>query len=84
VAVFFQLVLIIINFKIMRKLIISMIVCLVLIVSFGGCSSSKKSYNDRRGLMLLDNKELSRNKEYYSRHNMKSRKIAQKKFRKNR
>lgn len=70
----------------MRKLIISIIVFLVLIVALEGCSSSRKSksLSNRRGLMLLDNTELSRNKAYYSKHNVKNKRDTQKKFRKNR
>jgi hypothetical protein len=55
----------------MVKRIISLLVVLLLIMSLSGCSSSKKSTSDLRGLMLLDNTQLGRNRSYYSRHDSK-------------
>jgi hypothetical protein len=55
----------------MVKRIIYLLVVLVLLMSLSGCSSSKKSTSDLRGLMLLDNTQLGRNRSYYSRHEAK-------------
>ena len=55
----------------MRKLFISVIVVLLLDVAFAGCAAKKKSYSEKRGLMLLENTQLGRNKGYYSKHRAK-------------
>jgi hypothetical protein len=47
----------------------SVLVFLLLTVALAGCASSKKKiYNEKRGLMLLENTQLGRNKGYYSKH----------------
>jgi hypothetical protein len=47
----------------------SVLVFLLLTVTLSGCASSKKkTFSEKRGLMLLDNTQLGRNKVYYSRH----------------
>ena len=55
----------------MRKLIISVLILLLLEVALAGCASKKKSYSEMRGLMLLENTQLGRNKGYYSKHKAK-------------
>jgi len=55
----------------MRKLFISVIVLLLLEAAFAGCAAKKKSYSEKRGLMLLENTQLGRNKGYYSKHRAK-------------
>lgn len=68
----------------MKRLIISILVLLVLVTAFTCCASSRKSDSQLRGLMLQDNTRIGRNKAYYSKHNMKTRKDAYRKYRKNR
>ncbi len=60
----------------MVRLIISVLLALVLATFLSGCTSSKKSTTNLRGLMLLENTQLGRNRSYYSRH--KSMKIVKK------
>jgi hypothetical protein len=36
-----------------------------------GCESSKRAYSEKRGLMLLENTQLGKNKGYYSKHHRK-------------
>jgi hypothetical protein len=53
----------------MLRLIISVLIVLVLSAASTGCASGKKkSYSEKRGLMLLENTQLGRNKGYYSKH----------------
>jgi hypothetical protein len=52
----------------MVKHFLSFLVVLILITSLAGCSSSKKSTTELRGLMLLENSQIGRNRSYYSRH----------------
>jgi hypothetical protein len=47
------------------------------------CSSSRKSQSELRGLMLQENLQLSRNRAFYSKHNMKTKKEAYTKYKKN-
>jgi uncharacterized protein YceK len=55
----------------MVRFIISFLVALVIITSLSGCASSRKSSSDLRGLMLLENTQLGRNRSYYSKHGRK-------------
>ena len=55
----------------MRKLFMSVLILLLLAVTFAGCASAKKNYNEKRGLMLLESTQLGRNKGYYSKHKAK-------------
>jgi hypothetical protein len=52
----------------MVRSIISVIVFLVLAAALTGCSPGKKSYTELRGLMLLENTQIGRNRSYYSKH----------------
>jgi hypothetical protein len=56
----------------MIRLIISLLVLLVIAVELTGCSSGKKNYSEKRGLMLLETTQLGRNKAYYSKHKAKT------------
>lgn len=67
----------------MRKLIIALIIILLLVGSLTGCSSARKSRSELRGLMLLDNTQLGRNRAYYSKHNIKVKNEAYRRFKKN-
>ena len=55
----------------MRKLFIAVLILLLFAVASAGCASAKKNYNEKRGLMLLENTQLGRNKGYYSKHKSK-------------
>ena len=55
----------------MRKLFMTLLILLLLASAFAGCASKKKSYNEKRGLMLLESTQLGRNKGYYSKHKAK-------------
>lgn len=50
---------------------------------FSGCATSRKNHNELKGLMLLNNLQLNRNKAFYSRHNIKTKNEAYRKYRKN-
>ena len=67
----------------MKRIIIICLLCFLGTVMFTGCSASKKNYSELKGLMLLENTQLGRNKAFYSKHNIKTKKEAYKKFRKN-
>lgn len=67
----------------MRRLVISVVVLLLLCPFFTGCATSRKNHEQLKGLMLLENLQLGRNKAYYSKHNLKTKRIAYRKFRKN-
>jgi hypothetical protein len=67
----------------MKRSIISVLIMLLLAVSFSGCATSRKSHAELKGLMLLDNLQLSRNKAFYSRHNTRTRNDAYRRFKKN-
>ncbi len=58
-----------------RSHIIIMLI-LLFALALSGCSTSRKNISELRGLMLQDNVQLSRNREFYSRHNDKIRKDA--------
>jgi len=68
----------------MRRLIISLLIMLVLAFAMAGCYATRKSDRRLTSLMLQDNKKLGRNKEYYSRHNRKTKRDAYRKYSKNR
>ena len=55
----------------MRKLFMSVLILLLLAVTFAGFASAKKNYSEKRGLMLLESTQLGRNKGYYSKHKAK-------------
>jgi len=67
----------------MRRLVISVIIMLMLAVALTGCYSSRKGHRDLRNLMLQENTKLGRNKAFYSKHNLKTRRDANRKYKKN-
>jgi uncharacterized protein YceK len=64
----------------MIRSIMAVLVLLVITIALAGCASSKKNYREKRGLMLLDNTQLGRNKGYYSKHKAKTLDHAYKKI----
>jgi hypothetical protein len=67
----------------MKRLIISVIVLLLLAMALSSCATSRKNQSELRGLMLLNNLQLPRNKAFYSRHNIKTRNEAYRRYKKN-
>jgi hypothetical protein len=57
---------------------------LVLALASTGCASSRKTDRKLRALMLQENTKLGRNKAYYSKHNKKTKRIAYRRYSKNR
>jgi hypothetical protein len=55
----------------MMRFIISLLVVLVFVTFLSGCSYSRKSKTELRGLMLMENTQLGRNRSYYSRYGEK-------------
>jgi hypothetical protein len=70
------------NYQVIKRLILFIFIPLSLAIFSVSCSSARKSHGSLNGLMLQDNKRLPINKAYYSQHNLKARKDAQKKFKK--
>ncbi|HOW09446.1 MAG TPA: hypothetical protein PLX08_06555 [Bacteroidales bacterium] len=67
----------------MKRIIIICLLCLPGIFLVTGCSASRKNYSELKGLMLLDNVKLGRNKAFYSKHNIKNKKEAHRRYKKN-
>ena len=67
----------------MRRLVISVLISLLIAVAMTGCYSSRKTQSELRGLMLQENLQLGRNRAYYSKHNIKTKKDGYRKYRKN-
>jgi hypothetical protein len=67
----------------MKKLIISVIILLLVAMALSSCATSRKNQSELRGLMLLNNLQLPRNKAFYSRHNIKTRNEAYRRYKKN-
>jgi hypothetical protein len=67
----------------MKRLIISVIVSLLVAMALTSCATSRKNHSELRGLMLLNNLQLPRNKAFYSRHNIKTRNEAYRRYKKN-
>jgi hypothetical protein len=63
---------------------IYLLVLLLSIIVLTGCSSSRKSYSELRGLMLIENTQIGRNRSYYSKHSKKKISAAHKKMAKSR
>ncbi len=64
-------------------MIIHSLILLLLALTLSSCATNSKNRSELRGLMLMDNKELPRNKPYYSRNNKKVKKEACRKYRSN-
>jgi hypothetical protein len=67
----------------MKRLIISLLISLLFVLAFTSCATSRKNESELKGLMLLEDLQLKRNREFYSRHNMKTRNEALRKYKKN-
>jgi len=67
----------------MKRFIISVLLLMMLTLILPGCATSRKNYNELKGLMLLNNLQHQRNKAFYSRHSIKVRNEAFRKYRKN-
>ncbi len=67
----------------MKRLTVYTLFLLLFAFTLTNCATSKKNIGELKGLMLLDNKQLARNKPYYSRHNKKAKKIAFRKYKNN-
>lgn len=70
------------KYLMMKRLAIAFVIML-LFGALSGCASGRKNYHELRGLMLLDNTQLKTNKALYSKHNIKTKKDAYRKYRKN-
>jgi hypothetical protein len=66
----------------MKRLIIPSLIFLALVISCNSCVSTRKNNRSLEGLMLQDNTRLRINKAYYSRHNVKLKKDAYRKYKK--
>lgn len=67
----------------MKRLIISVLLLMLFTLILPSCATSRKNHNELKGLMLLNNLQLNRNKAFYSRHNIKTKNEAYRKYRKN-
>ncbi len=67
----------------MKRLTLYTLILMLAALTFSACATSKKNVGELKGLMLLDNKQLARNKAYYSSHNIKTKKAAYKKYKNN-
>ncbi|MFZ2339405.1 MAG: hypothetical protein WAW07_06735 [Bacteroidales bacterium] len=67
----------------MKKIIFFCLTFLMVSAVLTSCSSSRKTFHELKGLMLLSNLQLEKNKAFYSKHNVKSRNDAFKRYRKN-
>lgn len=56
----------------MRRLLIPVLILLLVVTFLSGCAAKKNAYREKRGLMLLENTQLGRNKGYYSKHKAKN------------
>jgi len=56
---------------------------MVFSLMLSGCSTSKKTYQEMRSLMLLENTQIGRNKVFYSKQNVKRMKTTYRKYHKN-
>ena len=67
----------------MKKLIFTCLTCLLVISLFTGCAAGRKNFNELKGLILLGNLQMEKNKAFYSKHSVKARNDAFKRYRKN-
>jgi hypothetical protein len=67
----------------MKKFVLSAMIFFLLFWLVTGCASARKNQAELRGLMLQENLQLKRNRAYYSKHNIKTKKVAYKKYKKN-
>jgi hypothetical protein len=67
----------------MKRIIISIFILLLFVAAFTSCATSRKSQGELKGLMLLNNLQLPRNKAFYSKHNMRTKNEAYRRYKKN-
>jgi len=67
----------------MKRFLMFIVVITFLLVG-NGCASEKKAYNEKKGLMLLENTYIGRNKYYNSKQNKERNNKTYKKLKKNR
>jgi hypothetical protein len=68
---------------VMKRWVLSVFILVIFVALFAGCVSGRKHQSVLRGLMLQENTELGKNRAYYSKFNIKTRKAAYRKFHKN-
>ena len=66
----------------MKRFWVFFVIVIFLLIG-NGCASEKKAYNEKRGLMLLENTQLGRNKEYNSKHYRRTLNKTYKKYKNN-
>jgi hypothetical protein len=66
----------------MKRMAIAVLIMSMLVLASAGCASNRKYDSELRGLMLQDNVKLGRNRAYYSKHNVKTKKDAYRKYHK--
>lgn len=67
----------------MKRMAIAVLILSMFILASTGCAANRKYNSELRGLMLQDNLKFGRNKAYFSKHNVKTKKEAYRKYRKN-
>jgi hypothetical protein len=67
----------------MKRFIISLLIVLMVVIASTSCATSRKNQSELKGLMLMENLQLKRNRAFYSRHNMKTKREALRKYKKN-
>jgi hypothetical protein len=55
----------------------------MVVIASTSCATSRKNQSELKGLMLMENLQLKRNRAFYSRHNMKTKREALRKYKKN-
>jgi len=67
----------------MKRLIIMALTMVFLAAAFAGCAAERKTQAELRGLMLQDNLRMGRNKAYFSKHNTRIKRDANRTYRRN-
>jgi hypothetical protein len=67
----------------MKRMVIAVLILSMVVLASTGCASSRRYNSELRGLMLQDNIKLGRNRAYFSKHNVKTKKEAYRKYHKN-
>ncbi|HEX2921452.1 MAG TPA: hypothetical protein VHO50_09845 [Bacteroidales bacterium] len=68
----------------MKKLLLLLIPVIGIVLISSSCATSRKNNSSLESLMIQENTKLQINRAYYSHHNLKTKKDAYKKYRKNR
>lgn len=66
----------------MKRVLITIAFLFALVFVCNSCASARKNNRSLESLMLQENTKLRINREYYSRHNTKTKKDAYRKYRK--